>query len=74
MRRPEQQPGTLSGTGEMLWDLLAEPRTIAQLAAELHEIYAAPVDEIIRDLEPVLVRLVDVGIVRTSANDGTSRT
>lgn len=63
VRRRERQPGTISGTGEVLWDLLEEPRTLTALADELSHVYSASADQIARDIAPVLDELTAVGIV-----------
>jgi hypothetical protein len=60
---PEQtdDPVTLAGSGALLWELLAQPRTLPDVAEELAGLYGAPVDVVASDLEPVVERLVSIG-------------
>jgi hypothetical protein len=53
----------LTGTGDDLWQLLAEPLTVDQAARRLADIYDRSPDEIIQDIAPVLDDLVARGVV-----------
>jgi hypothetical protein len=52
------EPVTLAGTGPALWELLAEPCTVPQLAAVLAEAYEAEPAVVEADLAPVVGELV----------------
>jgi hypothetical protein len=52
------EPITLAGTGPALWELLAEPCTVAQLAAVLSEAYGAEAATVEADVAPVVGELV----------------
>jgi hypothetical protein len=52
------EPVTLAGTGPALWELLAEPCTVAQLAAVLSEAFAAEPTTVVVDIAPVIDELV----------------
>lgn len=54
-------PVTLAGSGALLWELLAQPRPLPDVAEELAGLYGAPVAVVMRDLEPVVDRLVTLG-------------
>lgn len=57
---------TLSGTGEDLWGLLAEPHSIPTLAQRLAERYGAPQSTVMAELPSVLDDLTGRGVlVRT---------
>lgn len=57
----------LGGTGPAVWDVLAEPRTVAEAAAVLAARYAVPAARIAADIEPVLDDLVRRGAVSVVA-------
>ena len=59
---------TLAGTGPEVWDLLAEPRSLDELATILAARHGAPDDVVAADIEPVLRQLVDSGAVETMAD------
>lgn len=53
----------LTGTGEELWWLLAEPMTIDQVAHRLAEKYGVPDQAVSRDVTPVVADLAARGVV-----------
>jgi hypothetical protein len=53
----------LTGAGDDLWQLLAEPLTVDEVASRLAEIYDRSPEEIIQDIAPVLDDLVARGVV-----------
>lgn len=55
----------VSTPGDVVWDLLAEPRTLDQLAEALAAEYGEPVDTVLRDVEPIVRSLHDLGAVRS---------
>ena len=61
--RADTEPLVLAGTGGAVWDLLAVPIRLADLATLLANRYGAPIDEIISDVAPVLVRLERSGAI-----------
>jgi coenzyme PQQ synthesis protein D (PqqD) len=60
----DEQPHVVHGSGAALWRALAEPRTTAELAAELASAFGVEPDVIARDIEPVLAALVEHGAAR----------
>ncbi len=64
--RPEGDapPLTISGSGAVVWELLAEPITLEQLSGELASCYTVSPDVISRDLIPVLADLEDAALVQ----------
>jgi hypothetical protein len=52
-----------NGAARDLWALLAEPRSIEELAASLEELYDAPREVIARDVEAQLARLCEGRLV-----------
>jgi Coenzyme PQQ synthesis protein D (PqqD) len=54
---------TLAGTGDGLWQQLAKPMTIDELAAGLAELYGARPDQVLQELAQVLDDLVDRGVL-----------
>jgi hypothetical protein len=54
---------TLARTGPEVWDLLAEPRTLDELAAVLAERYGAAEAVVAADVQPILDALVEGGLV-----------
>ena len=53
----------LTGTGEQLWWLLAEPMTIDQAARRLADIYGVPDAAVSRDVAPVVADLAARGVL-----------
>jgi len=53
----------LTGTGEELWWLLADPMTIDQAAHRLAEIYGVPDAAVSRDVAPVVADLAARGVL-----------
>ena len=56
---------TLAGTGPEVWDLLAEPRSLDELASILGARHAAADDVVAHDIEPILRQLAEGGVVET---------
>jgi hypothetical protein len=54
---------TLARTGPEVWGLLAEPRTLDELAAILADRYGAPQAVVAADVQPILDALVEGGLV-----------
>lgn len=54
-------PMRVTTPGDVIWDLLAQPHTIASLVAELCDIYGVPPDTVATAIEPVLSALLEVG-------------
>ena len=54
---------TLHGAGALLWDLLSQPRTAADLVHRLASVFSVGVETVRLDLDPVLNRLVDLEVV-----------
>lgn len=65
-------PGTdvvaLSGTAEDLWQLLAEPLTVEELAGILAEAYEESAAEITTDIVPMLHDLVERRVLNRMAS------
>ena len=57
----------LEATGLALWDALAEPAALSEVAARLGALYAVPPEQVAADLEPVLDDLERRHLVRRSA-------
>lgn len=72
IRVPEHQPGTLSGTGEALWNLLEVGGTRAQLAERLATAYSAPVGQVTADVTLALGQLEAIGLVVGLSRGGGS--
>jgi hypothetical protein len=61
----------LSAPGDAIWDLLAEPLTVADLVQALSERFRVPEGAIRSGTRPVLQALFDGGALRvTAASDG----
>lgn len=60
----QAQPVVVSGAGVAVWEHLARPRSLDELAAALADEYHADADMIAADVEPVLGQLEDHGAVR----------
>ena len=54
----------LNETGEFLWSLLDNPRSVAELARNLTREFVTAEDRAIADVETFLVALRDIGAVR----------
>ena len=59
-------PVTLAGTGALLWDLLAEARSVAAIAAELATMYGADRSVVMADIAPVVELLLAAGACETA--------
>jgi len=59
------EPVTLAGTGPALWELLADPCTVPQLAAVLSEGYDAEPATVEADVRPVVDELVRLGALES---------
>lgn len=58
--RPRRgQSVVVDGAGAALWDALAEPGTIDEIASRLARTFDAPVDVVARDVQPVLDVLLE---------------
>jgi hypothetical protein len=60
----DRQPYVVDGSGAALWRALAEPRTTAEVAADLASSFGVEREVIARDIEPVLAALVEHDAVR----------
>jgi hypothetical protein len=61
-----KEPVALAGTGPVLWELLAEPRTTTDLVELLAAACGTPVEQVAADAVPLLERLAESGAtVRT---------
>ena len=60
---------TLAGTGPEIWDLLAEPRTLDELAVILAARHATSEAIVAADVQPVLDALVVGGVVEALRDD-----
>lgn len=49
----------LNATAGALWQALDRPRSLAEVAQELAEAYAAPLDQVTADLVPLVAALVE---------------
>lgn len=58
---------TLRGAGALLWQLLSQPCTAAELGTALATVFRVPGDAVRVELDPVLDRLVDLEVVRSVA-------
>lgn len=59
---------TLGGTGVVLWELLAEWRTVADLLGVLTDAFAAAPEQVEHDLVPLLDDLTVRGVVEWAAS------
>jgi hypothetical protein len=59
-------PAALPGTAAAVWDLLAEPTTLAELVATLAEVYATDPGAITADVEALLARLEGLGAIEAA--------
>jgi hypothetical protein len=62
-RAAAREPVTLAGTGPAVWELLATPASVAELADELAGRYATDAATIEADLEPLLDHLAALGVI-----------
>lgn len=65
-RRGRDDLVVLAGTGAELWDALAEPATVADLAAVLAARHDAAVDVVAADIAAALAELVAADVVDAS--------
>jgi hypothetical protein len=63
-------PVRISGPGDAVWALLGASRTPSELAADLSEIFDAPVGVVRADLDPVLTALLNVDAIRAVPGPG----
>lgn len=56
---------SLVDSGAAVWELLANPRTIDEIAHTLAHTYAAAPAVIASDIEPLLTQLAETGFVTT---------
>lgn len=59
----ESEPLTVTATGPEVWDLLAEPRSLEELAGTLAATHHADPSVVASDLAPVIEQLVALGVV-----------
>jgi Coenzyme PQQ synthesis protein D (PqqD) len=57
------EPVTLAGTGPEVWDLLRDPRSLDELAADLAARHGTEPEIVVRDVLPVLEQLTALGVV-----------
>jgi hypothetical protein len=57
-------PLAVSGSAALVWELLATPTTLSDLASVLSELCDTDADTITRDLEPLLDQLNSAAVVR----------
>jgi len=57
------EPAALPGTAAAVWDLLAEPASLAELVAALSEVYAVDPEAITDDVAALLAQLAELGAV-----------
>ena len=55
----------VTAPGDVIWDLLVEPRTINQLVDALSIAFDEHPSIVLTDIEPVVRTLYDIGAVRT---------
>lgn len=60
------EPAALPGTAGSVWDLLAEPATLAELVAALAVAYAVDPAVITADVAGLLAQLVELGAVEVA--------
>jgi hypothetical protein len=63
-----EEPVTLPGTGAVVWDLLEEPTTLAELVETLTALYGEAPSVVEHDVATLLAELEDLGAV-TQAPD-----
>jgi hypothetical protein len=61
------EPSTLTGSGSVVWDVLARPRTRPELALETASRCGVDVEQIAADLDRLVDALIDLGAVRPAA-------
>jgi hypothetical protein len=61
---PRRQVVSVTGAGSLLWDLLEEPRTVAQLSVLLADTFDADPETIANDVAPVLRDLESHRVLR----------
>ncbi|HEV8565159.1 MAG TPA: PqqD family protein [Actinomycetota bacterium] len=57
----------LSPTGAAVWELLGSPTTVAQVVAELAEVFEAPRGTIASDVSEIIEQFVGRGLVEMEA-------
>jgi hypothetical protein len=62
-----KEPLRITTPGDMVWETLAEPRTPDSIADELSAVFAAPVEVVRADIEPVLRTLLLARAIRVAA-------
>ena len=55
----DDRPLTVTGPGRAIWELLQDPIEEEELVEVLAEVYGQPVDDVRRDIAPVLDELVE---------------
>jgi hypothetical protein len=64
---PSTDPVALSGTGIAIWELLAAPRTVTEVAAALAPDFGLPAIEIRASVDAYVARLHAAGLVTSAA-------
>jgi len=67
----DEDPLFLAGTGGDLWDVLATPHSLTELAGELGALYGQPPELIAQDIRGVLDELVEAAILTVEPADDT---
>jgi len=62
---PEGELISLSGTGVVLWDLLAAPASEQDLASTLAQVFGEAPERVAADIRPVLDDLVERRLIET---------
>lgn len=62
----EGDPVTLTGTGRALWEALATPIGVDELAATLAAAHGAPLEQVRPDVEAAVARLEALGAVEAA--------
>lgn len=60
---------TLEGTAHLVWELLAQPASIDELAADLAVAFGVEVDAVVSDLRPLVEHLLDAGVLAEVPGD-----
>ena len=60
-----EEPQVLTGPGPILWDLLTEPVTEADLVTQLAALYSVDTDTVAADVAPFLAELARTGVIRS---------
>lgn len=59
----EVEPVTLAGTGPEVWEILRDPHSVVDLAAELSARHGADIDIVTADVRPVIQELAALGLI-----------